>query len=98
MASRNGYPFSRAALAIRHYTGFVNRGDADRIGEKVKKRELHWWLYLVFGAMISIVVPLMVSARDTISNIIGIIILVIYGVVSWKFWVRPLITKMQEKM
>lgn len=63
-----------------------------------QKRELQWWLYLVIGAMISIVVPLLVSARDTISNLIGVIVLVVYGVVSWKFWVRPLIMKMKEKV
>lgn len=65
--------------------------------KKKSTRELLWWLYIVFAVMLVFVVPSLMSAGDTIAVIAGVLLMVLFGVVSWKFWVRPLITTLGKK-
>lgn len=65
--------------------------------KKSSTRELFWWLYAVFVVMLLFVVPSLMSAGDTIAVIAGVLLMVLFGVVSWKFWVRPLINLLGKK-
>lgn len=61
-------------------------------------KEFKWWAYLLAGVLLCFTVPWLVSAPDTVMVIVGIILMVVYAVVSWKFWIRPLIVKIWESV
>lgn len=54
-----------------------------------KSKDLQWWAYLVGLVLLMFVVPTLMSAQDTVLVIIGIILMIAFAVVSWKFWIRP---------
>jgi len=64
-----------------------------------KKQQFKWWVYIVGGLiLILFVVPALLSARDTIAVISGLILLVVLGVISWRLWVKGAIQSIKGKL
>lgn len=50
-----------------------------------RKQELWWWIYVVSGLLTNLLLaPWLISARDTLLNILGIVFVVAYAVWTWK--------------
>lgn len=53
------------------------------------KDEARWWVYIVSGVcLLPFIAPALISAHDTVMVLLGILLLVIYAVWSWKFWIK----------
>jgi len=61
-----------------------------------KRRELKWWAYILTLIVLIFLVPFLMSARDDLSVVTGVALMTIYGVITWKFWVRDLIKKVAK--
>jgi hypothetical protein len=54
-------------------------------------KELKWWGYAILSiALLFFLLPALFSAKDTLSVIVGIALLLAYLRWSWSFWIRPL--------
>jgi len=64
-----------------------------------KKQQFAWWAYIVGGLiLILFIVPTLISASDTLAVIAAIVLLVLFGVVSWHFWVRRAYQSIKENL
>lgn len=64
-----------------------------------KKQQFKWWVYIVGGlVLILFIVPTLLSARDTIAVISGIVLLVIFGVISWHLWIKSAFQSIKGKL
>lgn len=58
-----------------------------------------WWLYIISGALIFFfLAPMLISAPSTLAVLLGVLILALYGVWSWKLWLRDLFDKLLEDL
>lgn len=56
------------------------------------KHDLKWWAYAVSTVVLFVWLdPALVSAQDTLLTLCGILLLVSWGVWTWKFWLKALI-------
>jgi hypothetical protein len=57
-----------------------------------RKRILHWWAHVVSGLiLIFFLAPALISAADTVAVILGVILLVAFGVWCWRLWFLKLL-------
>lgn len=62
------------------------------------KKKMKWWAYIICGiVLILFLVPAMISAKDDFAVIGGIVLLIIFGVVSWHFWISKCIQSIKAK-
>lgn len=62
-----------------------------------KKLTLVWWVYIVGGLTLMLfIVPAMLSAGDTLTVIGALLLLVAFGFVSWRLWVRRYLNFLKE--
>lgn len=60
---------------------------------------IKWLVYIVSGiVLILFVVPTLVSMPDTSEVILGLIICLAFGVISWQFWIRRTILTLRRKL
>lgn len=59
---------------------------------------VEWWTYIISGiVLLGFLAPAMISAADTIIVVLGLILLVLYGLWSYTFWVKPLFNLIKEE-
>jgi len=57
-----------------------------------------WWLYIFVGVVfLFFVLPSMMSAPDTLTNIAAIMLLVLFGVWSWHLWIKKVLKSLEGK-
>lgn len=62
-------------------------------------KALAWWLYVWAGIiLLFFLAPTLLSERDTLMVLVGIVFVVAYGVWSWRFWVKSLIQRIKEEL
>lgn len=56
------------------------------------KHKIEWWIYAIAAFILLLfVAPAMISADDTLLVIMGVLLLVFFGVWSWQLWISRLI-------
>lgn len=60
---------------------------------------MKWWVYIVYGiALLFFIAPALISAPDTLLVLGGVLLLVLYGVWSWKLWIKKLVKLIEEDL
>lgn len=62
-----------------------------------KKMQFVWWIYVLSGVtLILFLAPALISAADTMLVLLGVALLVLYGVWTWKLWFTRFLGFMKE--
>lgn len=53
------------------------------------------WVYAISGIVLfSFLAPALISATDTALVMFGVLLIILYGVWSYYFWIKPLFMKL----
>lgn len=56
-----------------------------------KKQTAIWWVYAIVGiGLIYFLAPALISAADTFLVLLGVLLLVLFAVWSWRLWGKSL--------
>lgn len=62
-----------------------------------KKMQFVWWVYVISGiTLIFFLSPALISAADTMLVLLGVALLVLYGVWTWKLWFTRFLNFVKE--
>lgn len=54
-------------------------------------RVVQLWAYAIAFFVLCLVAPVLISEPDTLTNLLGLLLIVVYGVWSYCLWIKPML-------